>query len=147
MAQYEDFTILVGNVGRDPELSSFPDGTPKLEFGLVRNDRRKDGDQWVDGPAQWFNVSVTGKDATNYSDSLAKGNRVVVIGEIKYREWEKDGQKRNAISVRASEIALSARWATVTAVKRGTNGGQSSGGFGSAPAADPFSGGSDQPPF
>ena len=145
MAYHENATTLIGNVGREPELTTLNNGSSKLTFGLVRNDRRKDGDQWVDGPAQWFNVTMFGNDAERYIDSIHKGDRVVVIGESKYREWEKDGQKRSAIEVRAAEIAVSAKFATVTAVKRGQFGGfqqQPQQSFGGG-----FNAASDEAPF
>lgn len=125
MAFFENAVTIIGNIGRDPELSYTNSGIAVLKVGIIRNDSKKNGDQWEDGPAQWFNVTVFGKDAEAYNESLVKGQRVVVVGELKYREWEKDGQKRNAVDIKAAEIAVSARWATVTATRRGSSSGSS----------------------
>lgn len=117
---------LIGNVTREPELKFLPSGVALAEFGVAINSRRKDGDRWVDGDPQFYDVTCWRELAENVAESIEKGMRVVVIGKLNFRSWETDdGQKRSKISIIADEVGPSLRWATaeVSRVERSTGDG------------------------
>ena len=125
-----DCTItLTGTMTRDPEMRYTPGGTAVCSFGLARNSRVKnDAGQWGDGDPHFYDV-VCWKDlAENVADSLVKGQRVIVTGELNYRSWENDqGEKRSKLEIRADEVGPSLRWATAEVTKVSRNGGDGSG--------------------
>src|SRR6266545_4863586 len=92
---------LTGNLTDDPELAVTP--------------RVKDGDTWRDGETSFFRVNAWRDLAEHLTESLAKGARVIVVGQLKARSWETpDGEKRSAVEVTAEEVGPSLRWATAT---------------------------------
>jgi single-strand DNA-binding protein len=125
---------LVGNLTRDPELRFTPSGQPLANFGLAVNRR------WQNRQGEWqedtsfFNVVVWGDHGENASDSLGKGDRVIVTGRLDQRSWETDqGEKRSVIEVIADEVGPSLRWATAEVKKSqrrssGDGGGSREGG-------------------
>jgi single-strand DNA-binding protein len=117
---------LIGNVTREPELKFLPSGVPLCEFGMAINTRRKEGDKWVDGDPEFYDVTCWREMAENVAESISKGMRVVVLGRLNFRTWENDaGEKRSKISVNADEVSPSLRWATVqvTRTERHDGGG------------------------
>lgn len=105
---------LAGNVTRDPELKYTPGGQPTVRFGIAVNRN------WTDRNTQerkeqtsFFNVVVWGQLAENVSQSIGKGDRVVVTGRLEQRSYEKDGEKKEVIEVVADEVSPSLRFATV----------------------------------
>ena len=104
---------LVGNVTREPELRFLNTGVALAEFGVAVNTRRKDGDKWVDGDPEFYDVTCWRELAENVSESITKGTRVVVVGKLNFRAWGTDeGDKRSKISITADEVGPSLRWAT-----------------------------------
>ena len=98
--------IVVGNLGRDPELRFTPQGTPVCTFTVASNERRKGG---AAGEAQdittWFRVTVWGKQAETVSKYLTKGRSVYVEGRLHVEEWtDKDGKTRHTLEVNASDV-------------------------------------------
>jgi single-strand DNA-binding protein len=109
---------LVGNLTRDPELRFTPSGQPLAQFGMAVNRR------WQNRQGEWqedtsfFNVVVWGDHGENASDSLGKGDRVIVTGRLDQRSWETEqGEKRSVIEVIADEVGPSLRWATAEVKK------------------------------
>jgi single-strand DNA-binding protein len=95
--------VLVGNLGHDPELRHFEDGTAQATFSIACNDRKKQGESWVD-VVHWFDVVVYGSQAEACGEYLAKGSKVGVSGKLQQRRWEKDGQKRSKIEIKARDV-------------------------------------------
>ncbi len=105
--------ILVGNLTRDPELRSTPSGTPVCDLGLAVNDRRKQGDEWVE-KANFFDITVWGTQAENCSRFLSKGRQVAVEGRLDYQTWEstvscqncgaESVQKRSKVKIIAQNV-------------------------------------------
>ena len=82
---------IVGNLGRDPEMRYTPNGRPVTEFSVEATD--------------WFRVSVWGDRAERAAENLRKGNRVLVDGRFRTREYEtKDGQKRVSLEITADTV-------------------------------------------
>lgn len=116
----------VGNVGSDVELKFTPSGAAVCKFRAAFTPRVKDGDQWKDGEPLWATVTTWRKLAENIAESIAKGNRVVVLGQIGQRTWETpEGEKRTALEIQAHTVAPDLTFATakVTKNERSGNGG------------------------
>lgn len=101
---------LVGNLTRDPELRFTPKGDAVINFAVAVNERVKQGDEWVDGDASYYDVAAWRKLAEDAAEVLTKGSRVIVVGKMKIDKYEtKDGQPRSKVVVTADEIASSVR--------------------------------------
>ena len=110
----------VGNCVRDPELRWTPSQVALCTFGIAVNTRKKQGDEWVDGEPQFFDVVCWRDLAENVVESITKGTRVVVVGELEQRSWETDsGEKRSKVEINAEEVSPSLRWATAAVTRTG----------------------------
>lgn len=96
-----------GNLTRDPEKRGGKDN-PILSFGIACNERRKQGDVWVDVP-NFFDCTVFGKRAIALSGILKKGMAVTIQGRLHYSAWEKNGEKRSKVDITIEEIVLPPR--------------------------------------
>ncbi len=97
--------ILIGNLGRDPELRYTKDGRGVANFTLATNERWRDKDGNNQERTEWHRVVVWGKDAENCAQYLQKGRSVYVEGRLQTREWEdRDGNKRQTTEVVAQAV-------------------------------------------
>ena len=97
--------ILVGNLGRDPELRYIQSGQPVANFTLATNDRWRDKEGNNQERTEWHRIVVWGKSAENCAQYLQKGRSVYVEGRLQTREWEdKDGNKRQTTDVVAQAV-------------------------------------------
>jgi len=104
MAASVNRVVVVGNLTRDPELRHTPSGMPVCSLRIAVNTRRKDASgQWAD-KANYFSVSVFGQQAENCAQYLAKGRPVAIDGRLEWREWEQDGNKREAVEIVADSV-------------------------------------------
>jgi single-strand DNA-binding protein len=102
--------ILVGNLGRDPELRYTPGGTPVANFTLATNERWTDPTGEKKERTEWHRIVVWGKQAEIAGEYLRKGRQVYVEGSIQTREWtDRDGNKRTTTEIRAQRIQLLGR--------------------------------------
>ena len=97
--------ILIGNLTRDVELRSTPNGTTVGGFGIAVNRRRKnENGDWIEEP-NFFNVVVWSTLAERCNEYIHKGSSVAVEGRLQSRSWEtEDGQKRNVVEVVAENV-------------------------------------------
>ena len=94
--------VLVGRLGRDPELRYIPSGAAVANFSLAIDSRPKDGER---RPPTWVNVVAWQKLAEVVTEYLQKGSRIGVKGRLQSRSWEtQEGQKRSVLEVVAEEI-------------------------------------------
>lgn len=90
---------LSGNLTRDPELRSTTSGSQVLSFGIAVNDRRRNAQgEWEDVP-NYVDCVVFGARAESLSRFLAKGQKIVLEGKLRWSQWERDGQKRSKLEV------------------------------------------------
>jgi single-strand DNA-binding protein len=95
--------ILVGNLGRDPEIRYTQAGEPIANFSMATSERWTDKNGQKQERTEWHKVEVFGKPAQVARDYLSKGRPVYVEGSIRYDEWtDKDGNKRYATKIRVS---------------------------------------------
>lgn len=104
MASGVNKVILVGNLGKDPEVRYIQSGNAVCTLRLAVGERRKDGDNWVDH-TEWMDVVTWGKTAENAGKFLAKGRQVYVEGRLQTREYkDKDGNQRFKTEVVAEDL-------------------------------------------
>ena len=97
--------IVVGNLGRDPEMRYTPQGTPLCTFTLASNERRKSSTGEQQDITTWFRVKVWGKQAEAVSRYLAKGRSVYVEGRLHVEDWtDRDGKPRYTLEVNATDV-------------------------------------------
>src|SRR5689334_24413921 len=98
--------ILVGNLGRDPELRYTPQGTPVCSFSLATNERRKDRSTGENNDiTTWFRVTLWGRQAETASQYLTKGRPVYIEGRLRLEEWtDRDNKQRYTLEVHATDM-------------------------------------------
>lgn len=97
--------IVVGNLGRDPELRYTPQGTAVCTFSVATNERRKSATGEQQDVTTWFRVKVWGKQAETVSQYLAKGRNVYVEGRLHVEEWtDREGKPRFTLELNASDV-------------------------------------------
>jgi len=95
--------ILIGNLTRDPELSTTNSGSSVCKFGLAVN-RRFTNKQTGEREVDFFNVTVWSAQGENCHKYLRKGNKACVTGRIETRSYEQDGVKKYAFDIIADEV-------------------------------------------
>lgn len=97
--------ILVGNLGRDPELRYTTQGTPVCSFSLATNEKRKDKTGEAQDITTWFRVTLWGRQAETASQYLTKGRPVYIEGRLRVEEWtDRDGKQRHTLEVHATDM-------------------------------------------
>lgn len=153
MANGNTITI-IGNVTRDPELRYLTSGTALAQLGVAVNRRYMQNNEWQE-ETSFFDVVCWRDLADNVSESISKGDRIIVTGRLEQRSWEtQDGDKRSKVEIVADEVGPSLRWATarVEKIRRdgpGGGGGNSGGGGGNyePPRDEPTSYDDAEEPF
>ncbi|MEO1065353.1 MAG: single-stranded DNA-binding protein [Actinomycetota bacterium] len=125
---------VVGNLTRDPELRFTNSGMAVGRLTVAFSKRGRDGQG---EKTSFFDVVMFREMAENAAESLTKGMRVVVTGEIQQNSWENDqGEKRSKIEILADDIGPSLRWASADVQKNERREGEyqpNQGGGGSRP--------------
>jgi len=99
--------ILVGRLGKDPEVRYTPDGTMITNFNLATDEQRKDKSGEKVKITEWHRIVTFGKLAEICGNYLAKGKMVYVEGRIRTNSWEdKDGVKRYTTEIIASDMKM-----------------------------------------
>jgi single-strand DNA-binding protein len=97
--------ILVGNIGRDPEMRYSQTGTPITNFTMAVNRRRRQADGNYADETDWYRVSLFRQQAENAAEWLKRGNRVLVEGQFQLRTYTgNDGVERTAAEVIADNF-------------------------------------------
>ena len=97
--------MIVGYLGRDPEIRYTPQGTAVCNFSIATTEKRKDKTGEMQDSTTWFRVSVWGRQAEIANQYLSKGKQVYVEGRLRMEEYtDRDGNRRSALEVNASDI-------------------------------------------
>lgn len=118
--------ILLGNLGKDPELKELPSGTKMTTFTMATTERYKDRQGAQQEKTEWHNVVAWGPLADICAKYLHKGKQVYIEGKIQTRTYDdRDGNKRYMTEIVANEMQMLGRpgdqggsgrdWATSTA--------------------------------
>jgi single-strand DNA-binding protein len=97
--------MIIGNLGRDPEMRYTPGGQAVTQFTVAvnRNYKAQNG-EWQE-ETEWFRVVVWAAAAERAAENLRKGNKVYIEGRLQTRQWEdKDGQKRYTTELVANQV-------------------------------------------
>jgi single-strand DNA-binding protein len=99
--------MVIGHLGKDPEMRYTPSGRPVTTFTLAvsRSWSSADGERHAE--TEWFNVVAWGNLAEICKQYLTKGQQVYVEGRLQTRRWEdKEGQKRTSVEIVANEMMM-----------------------------------------
>src|SRR2546426_4368099 len=98
--------ILVGNLGRDPELRYTPQGTPVCSFSLATNERRRDPKTGENNDVTtWFRVTLWRRQAEVASQYLTRGKPVYIEGRLRVEEYtDRDGKLRHSLEVTGTDM-------------------------------------------
>jgi single-strand DNA-binding protein len=107
MAKGVNKVILLGNVGKDPEMRATPGGMVIAQFTLATADRKKEGEKWVD-TTEWHNLVCFGRTAEIVRDYVKKGKQLYIEGKIQTRSWDdkESGQKKYRTEILVNDLAL-----------------------------------------
>ena len=108
MAKSVNKVILLGNVGKDPEIRSTPGGAIVASFGLATSDRFQDQQgNWQDR-TEWHNLVAFKRTAEIVRDYVKKGTKLYIEGKLQTRSWDdkESGQKRYKTEVVVFDLSL-----------------------------------------
>jgi len=101
-----NIVVVSGNLTRDAELKYTQTGTAIARLSLAWNQRKKEGDKWVD-VGNFFDCTYMGKGAEAIHKYLTKGKPVVVSGELHQERWtDKEGQPRSKVVIFCQSVEL-----------------------------------------
>ena len=97
--------MIIGNLGRDPEMRYTPNGQAVTQFTVAVNRNYKNqAGEWQE-ETEWFRVVVWGQQAERAAEYLRKGNKVYIEGRLQTRQWEdQTGQKRYTTELVANQV-------------------------------------------
>lgn len=101
--------MIIGNLGRDPELRYTQRGTAVCNFTVAVNrpGRTDESGQRAEDETEWFSIVALDKLAETCNEFLQKGRKVYVEGRLQTRTWEgPDGQKRSRVEVLAQQMTM-----------------------------------------
>lgn len=98
--------ILMGNLTRDPELRTTPNGQSVCSFSMAINRSWQDQSGQQQEAVDYFDVTAWGKLGELINQYLSKGRRCLVQGRLSQRSWEQEGQKRSKVEVVASDVTF-----------------------------------------
>ena len=98
--------VFVGTVGQEPRSGSFEDGRAWTNLRIAVNHDYFNGatGEVVNRGVSWFDVSAYGALARNVGFSVVKGDSIIVVGELRLREWEKDGRNGTSGTIIADVV-------------------------------------------
>ena len=100
-------TIVVGHLGRDPEMRYTQEGTPVTSFSVATTRRWSDREGQPREETTWFRVSAWGRQAETCNQYLSKGRLVLVEGIVSAQAYKgKDGEPRSSLELRASRVVF-----------------------------------------
>ena len=99
--------MVIGNVGRDPEMRYTPSGAALTEFSIATNRRYTTAAGERREETDWFNVTAFGRLGERVSQYVTKGSKLYVEGRFHSRSWEgRDGVSRNSNEITANEVVF-----------------------------------------
>lgn len=138
--------LLIGNLGRDPEVRFTPGGQAVARFSIATSETWNDKEGQRQERTEWHNIVVWGKQGEHCGQYLSKGRQVFIEGSIRSRQYDdKDGNKKYITEVVAQRVQFLGGGAGRGG--EGGGGGMGGGGGGGGGArGGGFGGGNDMPP-
>lgn len=145
---------IIGNLTADPELRFLQNGSAVANFSVASTPRtyNRQSQQWEDGEPMFLRCSAWNQLGEHVAESLQKGMRVIVQGNLRQRSWQTDnGEKRSAFEVDVQEVGPSLRFAVASVqraqAQQGFDGGQQQAQQGFGGQQQGFGGGQTQQGF
>lgn len=116
-----DFITVTGTIGTAPEHKVVGDRLSRTTFRLACSERRRsaDGQTWEDTHTNWYSVTCFGRLATNVIASLEKGQRVILSGKLRIRNYTRDDKSQGTqVEIVASSVGHDLSVQIATAAKR-----------------------------
>lgn len=106
MAKGLNKVLLIGHLGKDPELSYTPSGVAVCKFTMATNESYKGDDgNWIE-KTEWHNITVWRKLGEICSQYLKKGSKIYMEGKIQTESYEKDGKKNYFTKIVMNEMVM-----------------------------------------
>jgi single-strand DNA-binding protein len=97
--------VIVGYLGRDPEIRYTPQGTAVCNFTVATTEKKKDRAGEAQDVTTWFRISAWGRQAEVANQYLSKGRQVYVEGRLRLEEYtDRDGNRRQSLEVSATDL-------------------------------------------
>jgi single-strand DNA-binding protein len=146
MARGLNKVLLIGNLGKDPEMKYTPQGKPVATFSLAVSRSWKGNDGELRDETEWFRIVAWDKLAETCNEYLRKGSKVYIEGRLQTRKWEgQDGQPRETVEVVAFDLVFlePRQGAGVPGGSRSASGGSAEDRGSRAPSGGSYSNGFD----
>ncbi|UTX54409.1 single-stranded DNA-binding protein [Leucobacter aridicollis] len=103
---------IIGQIATEPKLFTPAGGAEFCTFRLASSDRRFDAEtkEWSDGETNWFTINTFRGLARHAKQSFKKGDRIVVAGRLRLRDWENEGKRGTAVEVDAEGVGHDVRF-------------------------------------
>ncbi len=107
-----DQVTVAGLVATTPRHLVTQDGLPITSFRLASSHRKFDRNQnkWIDGETNWFTVTTFRQLAINSAGSVAKGDRVIVTGKLRVRDWDNGERAGTSVEIEADGLGHDMTW-------------------------------------
>lgn len=107
-----DILTLTGIVATTPRHLVTGEGLPITSFRLASTQRRFDRskEQWIDGETNWYTITTFRALAINASTSIEKGQRVLVAGKLRIRDWENGEKSGTTVDIEADSVGHDLAW-------------------------------------
>lgn len=97
--------MIIGNIGREPELRFLPSGKPVASFSVASSRQWNTSDGEKHNATEWFNIVAWGNLAEICANHLVKGQQVYIEGRLQTRKWDdKEGIKHSTVEIVANEM-------------------------------------------
>ena len=109
-----DTITITGLIATTPRHVVTSEGLPITSFRLASSQRRFDkaAEKWVDASTNWYTVTSFRQLAVNAVPSLGKGDRIVVSGRVRVRDWQTDDRTGTTVEIEAETIGHDLFWGT-----------------------------------
>jgi single-strand DNA-binding protein len=109
----EQITVM-GLVATTPRHLVTQDGLPITSLRIACSNRRFDtaSNRWVDGDTNWYTVTAFKQLAINIAGSIAKGERIIVTGKLRVRDWDNGERAGTSVEIEAESVGHDLTWGT-----------------------------------
>ena len=118
-----DLISLTGLVATTPRHITTSEGLAITSFRLASSQRRYDraAQRWIDGDTNWYTVSAFRGLAQNSATSISKGDRVIVTGRVRIRDWENTDRSGTTVEIEAESLGHDLTWGTAVDTRTTTS--------------------------
>jgi single-strand DNA-binding protein len=117
-----DTITIKGLVATTPRHITTSDGLDITSFRLASSQRRYDrtSQRWIDSDTNWYTISSFRNLAKHVAESVNKGDRVILTGRLRIRDWENTDRSGTTVEIEADALGHDLSWGTATYIRTGT---------------------------